>query len=592
MPPTSVIGHSSPPTVLNDKILEARLVELAKDRKGYEFAKAQYKSEVDVFANSQEYNLIDSVWRDHANGIAPDKLGCSKVKKFRSGILKLYFLHSKSFRNRENIADYKHHNKNENWTKQFFGTKDLKWKAKLDDALFSSKSAQEKILEIEQFCSFQEKTIRDRELYAPDIFTYKLHKCRDNFYLYGRGTHFFKGSCPYYLITGGAGQKAVAIVVPRDNLVLDFQANLASVVSDDALATTFAAQIKRIASNHDAFSECLALDEAQIQKKEIVLNTGQIENFAHHIWNFYSGIEKICFLQYSKNIDRILSFGSEFCGSIDRIFPEFIGRYEHLKRGGVQTAGAFDPSRLMLQTGGYFITSELKSRILKSAVETVTARGGDTFERLEGPVVWFGLRVGSRAWNNQQEDIVRIIERVSARYPDCNFVLDGFTYPVGQDEISGKWTNFIDNIGKLSAEIVEKAPAKAQLINLVGRKMDEAFILASKTCAYVAPIGSTQHKVGWFSPGKGLVYSGPNILKVKNEMRPGSWEAEGINIAEYMIGTPVESGERRSAIDRRNNLENVDIDVDHVEKFILDAIEAAMQPVQASTASGHRDTNP
>ena len=401
----------------------------------------------------------------------------------------------------------------------------------------------------------------------------------------------FKGSCPFYLITGGAGQKAVAIVVPRDNLVLDFQANLASIVSDDALATTFAAQIKRIASHCDAFSECLSIDESQIKKSEIILNAGQIENFAHHIWNFYSGIEKICFLQYSQNIDRIFSYGSEFCGPIDHIFPELSGRCEHRKRGGAQTAGAFDPSRLMLQAGGYFITSELKGRILKSATKSVAARNGDTFERLEGPVVWFGLRVGSRAWNNQQEDIVQIIERISARYPNCNFVLDGFTYPVGQDEISGKWVNFIDQIGKVSAEIVERAPAGAKIINLVGRKMDEAFILASKTCAYVAPIGSTQHKVGWFSTGKGLVYSGPNILKVKNEIRPGSWEAEGVNIAEYVIGMPVESGERRSAIDRRNNLENVDIDVDHVEKFILDAIEAALQPEPATTTSGHRGAN-
>lgn len=377
----------------------------------------------------------------------------------------------------------------------------------------------------------------------------------------------FAGERLYYMITSGAGHKASALYIPSSRLIIDFRAGNEKIMTPDVMATTFAAQIKRLAKNNLAFVDAIAAKEGDIVKKTIVLMAGQIENFAHHIWNFYSGIEKVINGGYARNVDEIQSFGSEFLGPFTSIYPEFSDRHTHLPRAALHSQAPFNPSVLLFQSGGYFITEELKQRLLLTC-----GKSSASYPVAGVPYVWFGLRVGSRTWAEQADIIPKIMEAVLAEEPSTQFILDGFSYPVGFDAISEKWAEAIAGIRTIADQIKVAAPAGSVVIDLVGRNLDEALVYASHTTIYVAPIGTTQHKVGWFTKGEGIIYSGPSILSTREARRPGCWEAENIKMPQYVIGSKLEAGERRSINDHRHNLENISLDGADITQRIVAAV--------------------
>lgn len=553
-----------------------RWIELASDRRGFEVAAGEAPDIVNAFRESSEYKAIQAVWEGHANGIGADRDICEQVASLPTHIRRLYLLSSNAFAEtvcpslpkspRPTVLDLDWNRLRKN-IDELLSFQGGYLQGRLDSARFVSEVARQTVLETERFCAFQDRTIETRELRVPDPLSGFQKATRDSYHTYGRGVYMFAGDRLFYLITGGAGHKATAFYIPSARLIIDLRAGNEKIMTPDVMATTFSAQIKRLAENNNAFISCLSVRENEISKKEVVLMAGQIENFAHHIWNFYPGIEKIINAGNAKNVDSVYSFGSEFFGDFSLVYPEFGDRHTHRPRSALQSQAPFDPSVLLFQAGGYFITEELKQRLLQTS-----SNSSAMHPVADVPYVWFGLRVGSRTWADQVHAIPEIMKAVLAEEPRTQFILDGFSYPVGQDAISTKWAAAIEEISSIADQIKAVAPAGSVIIDLVGKGLDDAIVYASCTTVYVAPIGTTQHKVGWFTKGKGIIYSGPSILATREARRPGCWEAENIEMPHYVIGKTLESGQRRSINDTRRNLENISLDTAEIARCIVAAV--------------------
>lgn len=528
------------------------------------------------FTGSRDYAAMDAVWSAHLRQRRAPAGDCARVAKLPLQVLRRYFQEAGTFRTVRALADPRlaADASSIDWTafmarfEAFLSLPPEGAPYWLRAATFPSTMAAEVVGTTERHCAYQERILADRDILFPDPFGPGNRAVRDFYQIYGRGTYLYGGAAPFYLLTAGAGQKATALVLPSLALTIDLGASIPAALTEESLANSFAPQLKRLASEPDRFEAVMARDEGTLAKRRIVMLAGQIENFAHHLWNFFSGIERIVEGGLAERVDEVRSFGTQFFGPLEGVFPELAGRVAHVQRGGlVAPATPFAGDELMFQPGGYYVPERLQRRVLDAAARTSARPPAPT----DAPVVWFGLRVGSRAWLDQAEGVVSLSRSILAARPDAQIVLDGFSYPVGEDHVSAKWQPAIDELTALG-ERIAAGTGSPSLVNLIGRPLDEALLWAARTTTYVAPIGTTQHKVGWFSRGRGITYSGPQIERIWPLRRPGCWEAEGIRPADYLIGAPVEAGERRSEHDRRNNLENITLDLERLRAMLLDAI--------------------
>ena len=110
---------------------------------------------------------------------------------------------------------------------------------------------------------------------------------------------------------------------------------------------------------------------------------------------------------------------------------------------------------------------------------------------------------------------------------------------------------------------------------MVGNTIRESVLSAERVHSYLSPIGTTQHKIGWFTSAPGIVYSAPRLGNHPPERLPGAWEAEGSIPPHYVFGTPVAQGKRRSVNDRRAYLENMQLDPKELLEIMTGMLDKA-----------------
>ncbi|EGF92780.1 hypothetical protein ABI_12170 [Asticcacaulis biprosthecium C19] len=491
-----------------------------------------------AFRRSDAYRAIGALWRAQAAGEPIDVEDARLARQYSLPTYILYLRDQQAFRNVQKLrgpyndpmVDVPALRK---YMATFFNLNYSSAFSRLMESHFASDDAMKTVEGVERFVAYQGRIVEDREFAFRNPVDGGMRKARDSWLFYGRGIYMFGGPNPFFVITAGAGQKVIAAYVPKLALIVDFCAGNAQFLTPAMMARTFGVHIRRLAAHPESYNAAIRQNEDEIVKTDMVLAMGQIDNFAHHLWNHFPSLDRFVSAGLAGNVDRLLSFGTEFFGSISDLYPEFADRHAHSMKKTTIDEKPFDPSFLVLQPGGYFVSDSLKDRLLARARQYV----GGQATAADRPVVWIGLRFGSRSWVRQEQEVVKIIAALHKQDPSTVFVLDGFTCPVGEDYITDQWQSTIDRIKEIVATIKAKAPKGSEVIDLVGADLFEAILWARRTDVYLAPIGTTQHKVGWFSTGRGLIYSAPGIEKTRALRRPGCWEAESIIPANYVIGS-------------------------------------------------------
>ena len=312
-----------------------------------------------------------------------------------------------------------------------------------------------------------------------------------------------------------------------------------------------------------------------LQRREPPHVTALVDNqqFAHHLWNALSGLERLArFIQQAQPDEPPrLMVCAEPWGPVAALFPELPAAgmpVEHLRGPGV-IRSALHEHRLLLRVGGTRVADALVARVRRVAAArvpaAVTARAA-ALGRAHRPILWVTLRMENRTWVSQVPGLIAIGRRLAADYPQAVLIVDGFSLLYRAD---GGFDNGHGAV--IAAEQQAAAAIRAGLDgclpveSLVGRPLFEAVVFAAIADCYFAHHGSLQHKIGWLGRCPGLVHANRTVLTT-----PGLWEAardvrEGGIAPTYLDATLVRDvpGAKRVTNNRwLDDLDNYELDPD------------------------------
>jgi hypothetical protein len=214
-------------------------------------------------------------------------------------------------------------------------------------------------------------------------------------------------------------------------------------------------------------------------------------NFAHQAMNNLSGIQRLIDSGSHRYLDEIRVVGREFYGDTRLIFPELADKITHGTRAEITPGrGQF------FKIGSNVMSVALRNRIVRHALRRYPF---ETVDR--SPIVAFTVRGDGRRCLNLPHVIRDVTERLLPKYPNMGLVLDGWCLP----ESEGR-SHQIENEGKLFRDILSVLPTRLIVKSLLGESILKSISALQCVDAYVAHIGTPQHKLGWFSSATGIVH--------------------------------------------------------------------------------------
>lgn len=563
--------HLSDLQAMTDIPLVGVLLRLLREPS--EANREKHAAKLQAFLDSDGARLCGRVWGDYQRLRPLDPDECESLDKLPIACLSLYFLARPprviSFEQASAELDLSEEALQ--WWRDEFLRPDL---PKPDDRQFVTTRAREITESNDANVAFHTRAIRDRRLTLRDPYTGVELEPFDTTIPFGRTTYSFGDRELTFLVAGGEGSKAICLLLPRHNVMIDLGAEMWRRITPLRVANLQAQLLKRVAARSAEYAEAVATRHRPVAQRTVVVVTLTVENFAHHLWNTFSGFQRVIDLGLVDRIDEVHVGGTEFFGPLVNLFPTLAdSRIVETEREAVRDPYPFSRDHLVVPLATYFIRRSLVDRVVEQmrALPNSTGSVEPPPERERPfPTIWIGLRVGSRSWVDQEHEVPWLIDAVHECHPDALFLLDGYSYPVGRDLISHKWQPLIEALHALASVIRRRASRPDKVLDLVGNTLRESALWAAATDVYLAPNGTSQHKVGWLTDGPGLSYGPPGLLKLPPEQRPGAYESEGRPVPITVLGEPVDSGTRRSATDIRIDLENIRLDRNEILSRVLE----------------------
>jgi hypothetical protein len=237
-----------------------------------------------------------------------------------------------------------------------------------------------------------------------------------------------------------------------------------------------------------------------------------VRNYAHEVMNSLSGLQRLVDSGRTAALDEIWMPCAGFFGQVDALFPELASKLRHAEDAQLRTKVTARGS--IFSIGSNMVTAGLSARILRHARRRypVEPAGAGRW-----PLVAFTLRAVSRRCINLVDVMGDICTELQADYPGLGIILDGWASaetdprPVPRTETD------------LCELVLSRLPPGLVVANLVGMPILKSIVLLRNIDAYVAHIGTLQHKLGWFSDARGIVH-GPRAMLGK--MDSGAYSSE------------------------------------------------------------------
>ncbi|WP_424810642.1 hypothetical protein [Roseococcus sp. YIM B11640] len=428
------------------------------------------------------------------------------------------------------------------------------------------------VLKIEGPVMWQDRFVRDGTLSCPCPLGGGTVSAFDSLYERGVIYYAFAGKQTFYFMAGGYAMRSIALWCPGVGILLSLGES--EILAESPLVPGSIGRIlKRVAENREA---SLAARNAPPGPREIKVVVRYIRNFAHQVWNMYSGIERLATQGLLGRASRVIHFYPNFFGPLAPLYPELPGELVSEVRGTEETNfQPFDTSEFIVPVGGYFMGRGLRRRINRAMSEYPPHPLAPDPADASGPVIWIGIRVTDKAWVDQENGIAQMCRQILAEYPEATFVIDGFTLPLGETEVARDWAPAMARMQEVVEGISAQLGRPDRIVSLVGQTMREAVIWAGRADAYVAPRGTSQHKVGWFSDAPGIIYTDAAYARIN--LLPGTWEAEGIPRPVVVSGVP-DTGMEGSVQIRptRPKMENIHLDATEVANALLALLRRRM----------------
>jgi hypothetical protein len=165
---------------------------------------------------------------------------------------------------------------------------------------------------------------------------------------------------------------------------------------------------------------------------------------------------------------------------------------------------------LAVRLGSNCFYEDTRARILRYALSRYAfPKIVDRF-----PIIAVTVRTGGRVCTNLDELVTATYAALHQRFPSVGFIIDGWVFPETQLVSQSNVATSLDP--RFSAKIREELaaaehsfrliPRTAVVRNLIGRSILDSIAGLLDAHAYIAHVGTLQHKLAFFSPIKGVVH--------------------------------------------------------------------------------------
>jgi hypothetical protein len=377
--------------------------------------------------------------------------------------------------------------------------------------------------------AFQLTAVNEKAIYAVCPFTGKLvishHSLLANINVI---FYRFESVQVFYIITAGLdGFKKNAIYFPQHELVVTTGKSW-TFEEDDLIEIQM-----RMIGSFDA--SCRYLSEYRLSDRKVAVCIG-FYHFAHHLWNELPGLDRLVRKGMIDSVDKFLVL-REPLGDLRQIFPEIpAGKVERKTTTDAIFEEIVTNNYFVVRIGDYAISSDTATRVYNVANKNCRPETLDKVQdarRQHTPLLWIGIRVGSKAWVNQVDGLARLIDRLHTEFPGLGVVFDGFSLPAHK---SAEWSenHEFDEIVRQENQVVSGIIENLKqcrrgtpgIFNIIGSSIYDANVWAHEIDVYLSPYGTLQHKVGWLANKPGVIHANRTRL---------DWRAE-------YIWTAVEQG--------------------------------------------------
>lgn len=251
-----------------------------------------------------------------------------------------------------------------------------------------------------------------------------------------------------------------------------------------------------------------------------VVIVDMMNNFAHQAINHLSGLERLNELVAHTKFQEIWVSGVEFFGRTVDLFPEFSGKIRYFDSCWEMAKNIVENERFPVRVGSCYVSNKINTRIVKQA--ELKKSPNLTINKARSPVIAFTVRGGGRRCLNLPEVVGEVVRFLLPRYRNLGVVIDGFVLPdpMVQGETSALvlWRNdwyrrVVEEEFKIARAIELRVPKGVICLNLIGSGLSESIAALQNVTAYVAHVGTLQHKIAFFVKCGGVVHGPSDQLK-------------------------------------------------------------------------------
>ena len=470
----------------------------------------------------------------------------------------------------------------------------------IDALTFVDDKAKQEVLLAEQRSSYQTYALKHGTLHVNDIYSGMPAAYIGSYTYWDKLIYMFRGEKDQFLVSGGSKGEIWGLYLPAEDLFLHFMR-----------VPPIAARVWNTVKAHLAKS-LLALGDTQRtelpQQAEIVVRIGGTENFAHHLWNYFGGLEKAKLLGLLPQIRALQLIGTEFFGPITDIYPELspggTSSREQTAIVGISSRGQIavdasdirNPARMVIPLGTHLLLPGVMNRVASLAEKTLadsaidaTAQKVKSFRRR----IYVSLRVGDKAWIDADRELPKLINHALALYPDTCFIIDGFSSPVGVDNISQRWRRQIDELNAIVARILAQTEKPEQVFNIMGLNLLQSIALLRLSTFYITAAGTAHHKIDWLTNIGGILYLSPDYKDKPIRRVPGMAQRLNSTPPAVIFGemTDRNSVRLQSSNDVRPNLSNFTCPWETIWMALAPHFESSERKVTATSRQAHTGIN-
>lgn len=271
----------------------------------------------------------------------------------------------------------------------------------------------------------------------------------------------------------------------------------------------------RVMANHERVTAYLSAPDRSLMVSEDA--NGHI---GHYIWNVVSGWPRLFSLVEPERIHILTSYpGWQVFGGVTELYPDDAARAGSVVRPGSEEALydlILDRRAVSLVLLDGHVTAGVANRIAewsRQRCSSLFLTEIESLRRLASPLVMITLRTENRAWMEQQNGYIHLVQELAADYPNLGIIIDGLNTGMTQVGSHG-WMSLNDE--QVIADAIIQACPKVRIYNALGCLPEESIVLAQTIDAFLAPIGAGLAKTRWVANKPGVGFSNTEFLEPGN----------------------------------------------------------------------------